>query len=72
MDKELTFLIKDVFIVAAIRTPVGKLGGALKNVLPEDLTSHVIRRVLKKTNLDVTRVDEVIFEQTKQIGRAHV
>lgn len=59
-------MIKDVFIVAATRTPVGKLGGALKNVLPEELTTHVIRRVLEKANLDVTSVDEVIFGQTKQ------
>jgi acetyl-CoA acetyltransferase len=39
--------MKDVFIVDAIRTPIGKYGGALNSVRPDDLLAHVIRQLLE-------------------------
>ncbi len=44
---------RDVLIVAAVRTPIGKLGGTIKDILPEVLAKHVIEGVIEKTNLDV-------------------
>ncbi|CAM5579466.1 thiolase family protein [Streptomyces tanashiensis] len=34
--------IRDVYIVDAVRTPIGKFGGALASVRPDDLAAHII------------------------------
>lgn len=57
---------RDVLIAAAVRTPIGKMGGAIKDIPPEVLAKHAIQGVIEKTNLDKKAVDEVIFGQTKQ------
>jgi acetyl-CoA C-acetyltransferase len=53
-------------IVAAKRTAVGKLGGALKDVQPDDLAVTVVGRLLSDLNLEKDAVDEVIFGHAKQ------
>ena len=58
--------MQDIFIVASIRTAVGKLGGALRDVLPEELCRVVLEGALEKAGLEKGSVDEVIFGQTKQ------
>jgi acetyl-CoA acyltransferase len=40
--------VQDAYIVAATRTPVGKVRGALKNVRPDDMLAHVIRNVMAR------------------------
>lgn len=55
-----------IAIVSAVRTPLGKLGGALKNIAPEELTRIVIDEALKRAGLESSVVDEVIIGQTKQ------
>lgn len=54
--------IQDAYIVAAVRTPVGKAPrGVFKNTRPDDLLAHVIKAVLKETpNLDPQLIDDVI------------
>lgn len=59
-------MLREVFIVSAVRTPIGKLGGALKDVKPEELVKHVICGVIAGTGLKKEHLDEVIFGQTKQ------
>lgn len=59
-------MLRDVFIVDAVRTPVGKMGGALKNITPEELVRHVICSIVAKTGLKMQTLDEIIFGQTKQ------
>ncbi len=52
----------DVFIVDAVRTPVGKIGGSLAGVRPDDLAAGVIRSLIERQNtLDPTRIDDVYF-----------
>jgi len=58
--------MKEVYIVDAVRTATGKMGGALKSVQPEDLAVVVLKEILKRNNLDSKLVDEVILGQTRQ------
>ncbi len=60
---------RDVYIVDAVRTPVGRLGGALAGVRPDDLAATVIRALLDRNpRLDPARVDEVILGAANQSG----
>lgn len=58
--------MKDVVIVSAVRTPIGSIGGALKDVQPEFLAKIVIEGALNKISLNASLIDEVIIGQTKQ------
>lgn len=42
-------LPRDVYVVDAVRTPVGRYGGALAAVRPDDLAAHAIRELLART-----------------------
>ncbi|MDU4961735.1 MAG: thiolase family protein [Sporomusaceae bacterium] len=58
--------MQEVVVVAAIRTPIGSIGGSLKSVQPEVLAKAVIEGVIEKSGLDKALLDEVIIGQTKQ------
>jgi acetyl-CoA C-acetyltransferase len=60
--------MREVYIVAAKRTPIGKFGGGLKNFSAADLGSAVTRAVLEGASLDPAEVDEVIFGCARQAG----
>ena len=60
---------REVFVVDAVRTPVGRLGGALAKVRPDDLGAVVIRALLDRTpGLDPARIGEVTFGAANQSG----
>ncbi len=50
-------------IVSPIRTPVGKFGGALRGLSADTLAALVIEELIKRTKIDPTRVDDVVFGQ---------
>ncbi|MDK8551777.1 acetyl-CoA C-acetyltransferase [Corynebacterium pseudodiphtheriticum] len=52
------------------RTPVGRYGGALKNVPAEDLASTVVTAVMKDSGLDPAQVDDLIFGQASPSSAA--
>ena len=52
------------------RTPVGRYGGALKNVPAEDLASTVVTAVMKDSGLDLAQVDDLIFGQASPSSAA--
>ena len=58
----------DAYILDAVRTPVGKFGGALASVRPDDLAAHVIRELVRRTGVDGARIDDVIFGCANQAG----
>jgi acetyl-CoA acyltransferase len=58
----------DAVIVAAVRTPVGKRGGALSTVHPADLSAHVLASLVDRTGIDPAIVDDVIWGCVSQIG----
>ena len=49
-----------VFIVSAKRTPIGSFMGAISSVHPAELGSIVVKDILKESNIDKTKIDEVI------------
>ena len=68
--------MRDAVICEAIRTPVGKRGGALSGVHAADLSAHVLKSLVERTGIDPAQVDDVIWgcvsqvgEQTGDIGR---
>ena len=58
--------MQEVVIVSAVRTAIGKMGGALKSVQPEDLAKIVIKESIRRAQIDGAAIDEVIFGQAKQ------
>ncbi|KIH70322.1 thiolase family protein [Salinicoccus roseus] len=61
--------MKEVVIVDAVRTPIGRYKGALKSVRPDDLGAAVIKALVdRNTNLDVNQIDEVIFGNANGAG----
>lgn len=58
----------EAFIIDAVRTPVGRRGGALSGVHPADLGAHVIRGLVERTGIDPGAVDDVIFGCIDTIG----
>ena len=62
--------MKPVYVVESVRTAIGKMGGALKEVQPDFLAAKVIEEVVRRANIDKDAVDEVILGQTKQSSDA--
>jgi len=61
--------VSDAFLAAGVRTPIGRYGGALAPVRPDDLAAHVIRALRDRVPaLDPERVDEVILGCANQAG----
>ena len=64
--------MKEVFVIDALRTPVGKYGGALSSVRPDDLAALVIKKIIEHNpNIDVKRIEEVIFGDANQAGESN-
>ncbi|HEX8631157.1 MAG TPA: acetyl-CoA C-acyltransferase [Catenuloplanes sp.] len=60
---------REVYVVDAVRTPVGRFGGALSAVRPDDLAAVVIRALLaRQSALDPARIDEVCLGAANQAG----
>ena len=50
----------EVFVLDAVRTPIGRYGGALAEVRPDDLAAHVLRSLVdRSSDLDPARIDDV-------------
>jgi 3-oxoadipyl-CoA thiolase len=58
----------DVFITTALRTPVGRAGGALAEVRADDLAAVAIRAVVERSGIPPARIEDVIFGCTNQAG----
>ncbi len=58
----------EAFLVDGVRTPIGRYGGALAGVRPDDLAALVLASVVGRSGIDQTFVDEVIFGAANQAG----
>jgi 3-oxoadipyl-CoA thiolase len=58
----------DAVIVGAVRTPVGRHGGALARVRPDDLAAAAIAALVERTRVDPRSIDDVILGCTNQAG----
>ena len=63
--------MQEVFIVAACRTPIGKMGGALKSMTVADLSAHVFQEIVKRGNITPDMVDEIIMGETRPSSAIH-
>ena len=64
----MTPMTRRVAIVAAVRTPIGRHGGSLASVRPDDLAAHAIRAVVARAGVDPALIDDVYFGDTNQAG----
>jgi 3-oxoadipyl-CoA thiolase len=61
--------MNDVFVIDALRTPVGKFGGSLATVRPDDLAALVIKGIMARNSaVDFSLTDDVIFGAANQAG----
>ncbi len=60
--------MKTCFVVDAVRTPIGKLRGSLKDVRPDDLGALVMRALLDRNQVEGAGIDEVFFGCANQAG----
>ena len=58
----------DAWIVGAVRSPVGRRGGALSTVHPADLGAHVLRALVERTGVDPGEIDDVLWGCVGQVG----
>jgi 3-oxoadipyl-CoA thiolase len=60
--------VPDAFLTAAVRTPIGRAGGALADVRPDDLAAAAIAGLVRTAALPVDRIEDVIFGCANQAG----
>src|SRR5712692_10217462 len=61
-------IMREAVIVEAVRTPIGRHGGALKDVRPDDLAATAIQGLLQRTGIDPNLVEDVLFGDANQAG----
>src|SRR5512146_1518175 len=59
---------REVWVIDALRTPIGRFGGALAAVRPDDLAATVIRAVANRAKIPLDRIDDVYFGAANQSG----
>ncbi len=64
--------LEEAVIVDAVRTPLGRRGGKLKNWHPVDLAAEVLRALVERNNLDPALIDDVIMGCLDQVGEQGV
>jgi 3-oxoadipyl-CoA thiolase len=60
--------VQEAFIIDAVRTPIGKYGGALADVRPDDLAAHAIAAAVDRNGIDGQLIEDVIFGCANQAG----
>jgi 3-oxoadipyl-CoA thiolase len=68
MARDLHRPAREAWIVDAVRTPVGRYGGALASVRPDDLAAVVLRALADRTGIDPAQVEDVILGCANQAG----
>jgi 3-oxoadipyl-CoA thiolase len=60
--------MNETYVVDAVRTPMGRYGGALAAVRPDDLAAHVISALVDRNSVSADRVDDVLWGAANQAG----
>ena len=61
--------MSSTFLVTGVRTPIGRYGGALSSVRPDDLAAHVVRELLQRLpRVDPAAIDDVVLGCANQAG----
>jgi 3-oxoadipyl-CoA thiolase len=61
-------LLRDAYIVDAVRTPIGRHGGVLAEVRPDDLAGLVVKALVERSGVDPERIEDVMFGCANQAG----
>jgi 3-oxoadipyl-CoA thiolase len=68
MTRDLHRPLREAWVVAAVRTPIGRYGGALASVRPDDLAAAAIRAVVDRSGIDPALIEDVILGCANQAG----
>jgi 3-oxoadipyl-CoA thiolase len=68
MSRDLHRPLREAWIVEAVRTPIGRYGGALSSVRPDDLAASAIRAVVDRAGIDPVLIEDVILGCANQAG----
>jgi 3-oxoadipyl-CoA thiolase len=60
--------LREAWIIEAVRTPVGRYGGALASVRPDDLAAAAIRAIVDRSGIDAALIEDVILGCANQAG----
>src|SRR5215213_10307501 len=66
--RDTTRAMREAWIVDAVRTPVGRYGGALATVRPDDLAALVVRAVVDRSGIDPALIEDVVLGAANQAG----
>src|SRR5580658_2723534 len=61
-------LPNDPVIVSSYRTAIGRYGGALSSIRPDDMLAMLIKKTVEKTGIEINSIDEVIIGCANQAG----
>ena len=64
--------MREVLVVSAVRTPIGRFGGALKDFSPVDLGAHVMKAALEQAGLNGADLDLFVFGQVLRAGHGQL
>ncbi|HET6274406.1 MAG TPA: acetyl-CoA C-acyltransferase [Candidatus Cybelea sp.] len=59
---------RDVWVIDAVRTPIGRYGGALAGIRPDDLAAIVLRAIVERTGVPPAAIDDVYLGAANQSG----
>ncbi|MDA8236113.1 MAG: thiolase family protein [Clostridia bacterium] len=62
--------MKEVVIVSAVRTPIGVIGGTLKDIPPQELGGQVIQEAIRRAGIESSLVEEVVMGWSRQTTEA--
>jgi 3-oxoadipyl-CoA thiolase len=68
MSRDLQRQLRDPWIITAVRSPIGRYGGALATVRPDDLAATVLRALVERSGIDSGLIDDVILGCANQAG----
>jgi 3-oxoadipyl-CoA thiolase len=68
MTRQLNRPLREAWIVSAVRTPVGRYGGALAGIRPDDLAAVAIQAAVERAGIDPAELEDVVFGCANQAG----
>src|SRR5512134_2217421 len=68
MPRDLARPLREPWIVDAVRTPIGRYGGALASLRPDDLAALVVRAVVDRSGIDPAAIEDVVLGCANQAG----
>jgi len=60
--------VPESYVIDAVRTPIGRYGGALSGVRPDDLAAHVVKAIVERSHVDPAHIDDVFFGNANGAG----